>query len=86
MASIQIEAAAKVIMTSASAAAAQPLTAAAAAPAAAIPGDFCKLWAAAKPVIQTAAAILAFINPAAAGTLQGLIKIGDQIAQGMGCT
>ena len=81
---IQIEAAAKEIMASASAAASQPLTAAAA-PAAAIPGDFCKLWAAAKPVIQTAAAILAFINPAAAGTLQGLIKIGDQIAQGMGC-
>jgi len=32
------------------------------------------------------ATILASIDPAAAGTLTGLIKIGDRIAAGMGCT
>ena len=81
---IQIDAAARDILsaaTSAEMAAPTSLKAAAIAPA-----DFCGLWKQAKPVLETAATILTFFAPAVAGTLRGLIKIGDQIATGMGCT
>lgn len=83
MASIQIEAAAKEIMTSASAAASRPLMAAAAGG-----GDtrrFLQALGGGKAG-DPDATILASIDPAAAGTLTGLIKIGDRIAAGMGCT
>ena len=82
---IQIDAAAREILsaaTSAQKAAPATLTA----DAALAPSDFCALWKQAKPVLETAATILAFFAPAVAGTLRGLIKIGDQIATGMGCT
>jgi hypothetical protein len=84
---IQVQAAANEILASAREAAAAPAAATmAAAPAALVPADFCALWKQAKPVLELAATILAFIAPPVAGTLRGLIKIGDQIAQGMGCS
>ena len=87
MASIQFKTAADEILASAREAAATPAAATmAAAPAALVPADFCALWKQAKPVLELAATILAFIAPPVAGTLRGLIKIGDQIAAGMGCT
>jgi hypothetical protein len=82
---IQIDVAAREILAAADAA--QRTAPAAAGMAAAVaPGDFCALWKQAKPVLETAATILAFFAPAVAGTLRGLIRIGDQIATGMGCT
>jgi len=44
------------------------------------PGAFCDIWKTAKPALNAAATILAFIAPRIAGVLRGLIKIGDQLA------
>ncbi|MCB1502942.1 MAG: hypothetical protein KDK07_24720 [Bauldia sp.] len=82
MAAIQINAAAEEILAEARATGAAPTAEAATL---AVPGDFCTLWRTAKPVLETAATILAFFAPPVAGTLRGLIKVGDQIAAGMGC-
>jgi len=44
------------------------------------PDSFCTLWKTAKPALNAAATILAFIAPRIAGVLRGLIKVGDQLA------
>ena len=58
-------------------------SAAAATAAAIAPGDFCALWAKAKPILDVVSGIIIFIpglGAVAGGVLKGLIKVGDQIA------
>lgn len=46
-------------------------------------GDFCSIWAQAKPLLTVAATVLPFlpgVGSVAGPVLTGLIKIGDQIA------
>jgi hypothetical protein len=50
------------------------------------PSDFCTIWPKAKPVLDLLAGIVVFIPGAgttAAAVLQGLIKVGDQVASQM---
>ncbi|HZP18976.1 MAG TPA: hypothetical protein VFB16_02100 [Bauldia sp.] len=59
----------------------------AAAPAAAklAPGNFCAIWAEAKPVL-TGALLLLTLFPRIRAVAERLIAIGDQIAKAAGCT
>ncbi|WP_152535866.1 hypothetical protein [Bradyrhizobium sp. Ai1a-2] len=50
----------------------------------AVGGDFCSIWPKAKPVLELLAGIVAFIpglGATAGAVLQGLIKVGDKIAE-----
>ena len=50
------------------------------------PGDFCTIWPKAKPVLELLAGVVVFIPGAGAtagAVLQGLIKVGDQVASQM---
>lgn len=54
--------------------------------AAAAPGDFCGIWAKAKPILEGIAAIIIFLpgfGTVAAGVLNALIKVGDQVSSQM---
>lgn len=54
--------------------------------AAVTPSDFCTLWPQAKPVLEFLAGVVIFIPGAGAtagAVLQGLIKVGDQVAAQM---
>jgi hypothetical protein len=44
------------------------------------PSDFCGLWPQAKPILELLAGVAIFIPGA---VLQGLIKVGDQVASQM---
>jgi hypothetical protein len=47
------------------------------------PSDFCGLWPQAKPILELLAGVAIFIPGAGAtagAVLQGLIKVGDQVA------
>jgi uncharacterized membrane protein YjjB (DUF3815 family) len=47
------------------------------------PGDFCALWAKAKPILDIVSGLVILIpglGAVAGGVLKGLIKVGDQIA------
>ena len=50
------------------------------------PSDFCTIWPKAKPVLELVAGVVIFIPGAGAtagAVLQGLIKVGDQVATQM---
>ena len=46
---------------------------------AASPGDFCKIWPKAKPILAAASTFIFLLGPQAGAVLNGLIKIGDEI-------
>jgi len=87
---LETNAAANLILTSVSDATAahakaHGLTVAKPATVESIPAAFCEAWKAAKPILQGASLFLSW-TPKVSGVLQGLLKIGDQIAADLGCS